>query len=126
MIHVMLIQRCDRRGIASTHTRRPEYPYLAIQGRLKLLRQAACPRHFASGAITHPQGKGRGRRLALPDDREMRVEGGDFVHFALGKAHPLGQGGQVIRGQVAMLILDKVQVFNQQIPPQEVGAKQFQ
>ena len=52
------------------------------------------------------------------------VEGRHFVHFRLRHIHRLGQRRHVQRGQVAVAVLDLVQVLDQQIAAARLAAKQ--
>ncbi len=56
---------------------------------------------------------------------EVVVEGGDFVDLGLGQPHLLGQGPHVTRGQVAVAVLDQMQMFDQEVAAPGAGSEQL-
>src|SRR3546814_9847729 len=64
------------------------------------------------------------RRLALQHDVEVGVEGGDLIDRRHRQIHLLGQRAQVARRQVAVAVLNPVQVLDQQIRPPRAVAQQ--
>ena len=52
----------------------------------------------------------------------MGVEGRDLVDFGERELHLLRQGGEMRGGQMAVMVLDEMQMLDQQIaPPRPVG-----
>jgi hypothetical protein len=58
---------------------------------------------------------GGGGVSAFFHDVEMRIEGRDFIDFGLRELHLGGKRGQVRTGDVAVLVLDQVQMLDQQV-----------
>src|SRR3546814_10524233 len=63
-------------------------------------------------------------RSALQHDVEVGVEGGDLIDRRHRQIHLLGQRAQVARRQVAVAVLNQVQVLDQQIRPPRAVAQQ--
>ena len=53
----------------------------------------------------------------------MRVEGSDLVDLRHAQAHFFGQSAQMSRGEVAVFVLNEVQMFDQQIAVARLGAQ---
>jgi len=47
----------------------------------------------------------------------MVVKAGNLVHFYWSELHFMGEGNQVSRRQMAIAILDEMQMFDQEVPP---------
>ena len=54
----------------------------------------------------------------------MMVKAGNLVHFYRSELHFVGKGNQVGRGQMAIVILDEMQMFDQEVPPARCGGQQ--
>ena len=78
----------------------------------------------AAQAVADADGDRRRRRLALLHHVEVVVEGGDLVDLGLGEAQLLGQGRDVLGGDVAPAVLDQVQELDQQVAPARPVAQQ--
>ena len=114
-----------RRRIAAAHAGRAQNAHFrrihpVFQRRFQLLRA----RHFAGKTIADPDcQRGRGR-LPFLNHVEMGVEGGDLVNLGLRQTHFLGQRAQMGGGQMAVGVLNDVQMLDQKIaPPRGVAQK---
>jgi hypothetical protein len=54
----------------------------------------------------------------------MRVEGRDLVHFGLRELHLGGERGEMRGGEMAVVVLDQMQMLDQQIAPARPVAEQ--
>src|SRR5450759_1410427 len=54
----------------------------------------------------------------------MRIEGRDLVDFGEREFHLQGQRGEMGGGQIAVMVLDQMQVFDQQIAPARLVGEQ--
>ena len=116
----------DRRGIAASHARRAQHPHLGrIGAGLERLVQCLGAFDGAGDGIAHPNGRGRGRGLALLHHVEMGVEGRDLVSGRLRQTHLLAQRPQMGRGDIMIAVLNQVQIFDQQIGATRLAAQQF-
>ena len=71
--------------------------------------------HFASQAVTYPDGQFRKRRIAFFQNVEMRIKRRDLISLRHRDAHLFRQGGQMGCRNLIVLILDQMQVFDQQV-----------
>ncbi len=122
--HLGVADGADRRAVAGAHAGRAHHAHVAAE----LVRQAAqemlAARHGAGERIAHPHGDRRRRRLVLLHHVEMGVEGRDLVDFGLRELHLLRERGEMRGGQIAVLVLDQVQVLDQEIAPALAIAQQ--
>ena len=87
----------------------------AVSQRLTYFRHELLgPGHGAGDGIAHPH-RQRRRRLAGAHDVDVVVEGRDLVHLGARELHQLRQGGQAVRIDAAVRVLDAVQAFDQQV-----------
>ena len=93
---------------------------LIAQRRQQVLRA----HHLAGQAVADPDGERRRRRLALLDHVEVRIEGRDLVHRRLRQPHLLGERGEMRGREMAVAVLDQVQMLDQQIAPARPVAEQ--
>ena len=64
--------------------------------------------------------------LALLHHVEMRVEGRGLEHLGKGKLHLVGKGCEMGGGNLAILVLDQMQILDQQVAtPRPVAEQQF-
>ena len=80
--------------------------------------------HRAGKRIAHPHRDRRRRDLAFLHDVEMRVEGRDLVDFGLRELHLGGERREMRGGEMAVAVLDQMQVLDQQIAPARPVAEQ--
>jgi hypothetical protein len=107
---------CDgRRLLATADARRGDHAYVLAQNlrqpREKILRA----RHFARQAIADAHGECRRYGIAFLHDIEVVIEGRDFIDLRLRQIHLARERCKVARTQVAEVVLQAVQVFDQQI-----------
>ena len=74
-------------------------------------------RHRAGQRIAHAHGDRRRRRLAFLHHVEMRVEGRDLVDLGQRHLHLGGERGEMRGGEMAVVVLDEMQMLDQQIAP---------
>ena len=94
-------------------TTRTSVPELAWQ----FLQQLLGARHRAGQRIAHAHGDRRRRRLAFLHHVEMRVEGRDLVDLGQRQLHLGGERGEMRGGEMAVMVLDQMQMLDQQIAP---------
>ena len=97
-------------GARTTRTPAPSF-------RGKFGKQRSAPDQRAGQAVADPHRDRRRRRFALLHHVEMRVEGRDLVDFGEREPHLLRQRGEMGGREMAVAILDQVQMFDQQIAP---------
>src|SRR5204863_6541384 len=71
--------------------------------------------HRAGERIADPHRDRRGRGLALLHHVEMGVEGRDLVDFRKRELHLLGERGEMRGREMAVLVLDEMQVLDKKI-----------
>ena len=122
--HLHVADGADRRPVAGAHAGRAH----DADARPELLRQVAQQtlgaHHGAGQGIAHAHGDGRRRCLAFLHHVEMGVEGRDLVDFGEREPHLLRQRGEMRGGEMAVPILDQVQVLDQEIAPALAIAEQ--
>src|SRR5215831_15558215 len=72
-------------------------------------------RHGAGERVAHAHGERGRRRLVFFHHVEMGVEGRDLVDFGQRKAHLLRQRGEMRGGEIAVAVLDQMEVLDQEI-----------
>ena len=88
------------------------------------LEQPPGAHHLAGQPVADPHGQRGRRRLPLLDDVEVGVEGCDLEHLGHRQPHLLGQRPEVRRREVAVAILDEMEVFDQKITAARAVAQQ--
>ena len=104
-------------GARTTRTPGPSFAGQSLQ---QILRA----RHRAGERVAHAHRDRRGRGLALLHDIEMRVEGRDLVDFGLRELHLGGERREMRGGEMAVAVLDQMQMLDQQIAPARSVAEQ--
>ena len=115
--HLHMADGADRRAIAGAHARRAHDAHVGAERLRQFLQQALGAGQRAGQRIADAHGDRRRRRLALLHHVEMRVEGRDLIDFGQRKLHLLRQRGEMRGGQMAVMVLDQMQMLDQQIAP---------
>ena len=55
----------------------------------------------------------------------MVIEAGNLPDFGHGKAHPVGEGGEMLCRQMVVVVLNDVKAFDQMIAAWRLRAEQF-
>jgi len=105
----------DRRRLAAAHAGCAKHANLIAEQAGQLLQQGLRAQHLAGQAIADADRQRRGRRLAVIDDVEVGVEGGDLINLRHRQFHGVGERHQVPGGEVAPVILQAVQEFDQKV-----------
>jgi len=113
-----------RRRIATAYAGRREHAHVLAKDRRESFQEILRPRHFARQRIAHPHGERRRRRFALLHDIEMVVEGRHFVDLGERKPHFRRERREVRRRQMAVSVLQLVQVLDEEIALGEIGSQQ--
>ncbi len=88
-----------------------------VHGGAQLGQESVRAGQRAAQAVADADGDRRRGRLALLHHVEVVVEGGDLVDLGLGEAQLLGQGRDVLGGDVAPAVLDQVEELDQEVAP---------
>ena len=115
LCHGVLAHHGDRCLLATADAGRRDDAHPASQRPLEPGHQLAGAGELAGERIAHAHGERRGRRFAFLDDVKMVVESGDFVDFGLREPHLPRERRDVGGGEVAVVVLDQVQVLDQQV-----------
>jgi hypothetical protein len=113
-----------RRLVAQPHARSAHHPHAGSELGRERREQCLGAEQGTGEAVADAHGESRDVLAVLLYDVEMRVEGCRLEHFGKGQAHFLGERGQVRRGDLAVGVLDPVQVFDQQVAVARRLAKQ--
>ena len=105
----------DRGVVAATHAGRAHHPHLRPEPVRQFLQQGLRAEHLAGERIADAHGQRRRRDLAVEHDVEMRVERRHLVDLDQRQLHLLGQRHQMPGVQTAVIILQQVEIFDQQI-----------
>ena len=115
----MLVQRMadrsDRRVVTAAHAGRANDAHARFKRALQLRQQPLGTHHGAGEAVANPDRDRRRRRLAVHDDVEMGIEGGDLVDLDERKPHLVRERHEMARVQAAVLVLQQVQMLDQKI-----------
>src|SRR6267143_424003 len=101
---------CD---FAAADAGRRNHAHLFSKG--KILEKRLRTGQIARDGVANPHGEWRRRHLAFLHHFEMVVEGRHLVHLGQRQAHFLRQRGEVRSRQVAVAVVDAVQVLDQQV-----------
>ena len=121
--HLHVADGSDRGAVAGADAGRAHHPHIGAKQPRQLGQQLVGAGHGAGQAVAHPHGDG-GRRRAVLHHVEMGIEGGDLVDLGLGELHLGRERGEMRRGQVAVAILQQMQVLDQEIAPARAIAEQ--
>ncbi len=125
LLDVVVADLGDRRAGAMAHA---GGAHDAHGTRVEPLRQGREQRlrahELAGQAVADPHGQRRRRALILLHHIEMGVERRDLVDLGLGEAHLLGERREVGGREMAVAVLDQVQVLDQQVAAPRALAEQ--
>ena len=125
VVDVVVPDLGDRRGVAMAHAGRADDPDLAGSSRSRSAAISRCAPIISQVRLSQTRMvERRRRRLAFLDRIEVGVEGRDLVNLGLGQAHLVGERGQMRGREMAVAVLDQVQVLDQQIAPARPVAEQ--
>jgi hypothetical protein len=114
--HVMVPHGHHGRRIAAAHARRVNHTHLGrVSPVSQCFMECACTRQLAGERIADPQGDCRWRRLFIVNNIEVCVERGRFINVGHGQVHERRKGPQTGHGEVAVGILNQMQVLDQSI-----------
>ena len=122
--HLHMADRADRRAVARAHARRAHDAHAGAELRGQIAEQFLRARHRAGERVAYAHRDRRGRGLAFLHDVEMRVEGRDLVDFGLRELHLLRERREMRGREMAVAVLDEMQVLDQQIAPARPVAEQ--
>ena len=122
--HLHVADRADRRAIARAHAGRVHHAHVRPELARQFGEQLFRTRHRARKQIADPHRDRRWRRLAFLHHVEVRVERRDFVDLGHRQLHFGGKRRHVRSGDVAVFVLDQMQMLDQQITLPRPLAKQ--
>ena len=126
MIDEVMADLGRRRGIATADAGRAHHADAGTGLVLQLLQQRFRAQHGAGQRIADADGQRRDIRLAFLHDVEMRIEGRGLEHFGKRQFHLVGERCEMRRRDLAVLVLDQVQMLDQQIAaPRPVAEQQL-
>ena len=115
--HRVLPDHHRRRALAAAQARGGQHAHILAQYGGQAREQILRTGHFAGQGLAHTH-RHRGRHgITRFNDVKVMIKGRHFVDFALRHGQFGRQRGQMALGQVAVAILDAVQVFDQQVTP---------
>jgi hypothetical protein len=121
--HLGMADGADRRTVAGAHARRAHDAHVGAEPVRQDAQQMLRPRHGAGERIAHAHCDGGRRCLAFLHHVEMGVEGRDLVYLGERELHLIRQRGEMRGGEMAVAVLDQVQVLDQEIAPTLVLAQ---
>ena len=122
--HLHVADGADRRAVAGAHAGRAHDPDVGAEPAGQIVQQVLRARHRAGQRVADPHRDRRRRRFAFLHHVEMGVERRDLVDLGLRELHLGGERGEMRAGNVAVPVLDQVQVLDQQIAPPRPVAEQ--
>ena len=114
----------DRRAIAEPDAGRAHHANAGAGLVLQFVQQLFRAHHGAGQRIADANGQRRDIRLAFLHHVEMRVEGRGLEHFRKRQLHLVGKRRQMRRRDLAIFVLDQVQVLDQEIAAPRPVAEQ--
>ena len=124
MIDEVMADLGGRRGVAAADAGRAHHANAGAGAVLQFMQQLFRAHHRAGQRIADADGQRRDIRLAFLHHVEMRVEGRGLEHFGKRQLHLVGQRCEMRRRDLAILVLDQVQVLDQEIAPPRPIAEQ--
>ena len=113
-----------RRGVAAADAGRAHHADARAGTRLQFVQQLFRAQHGAGERVADANGERRDVGLALLHHVEMRVEGRGLEHLRESQLHLVGERREVRRGNLAVGVLDQVQMLDQQVAPARPVAEQ--
>ena len=123
--HLHVPDRAGRRLVADTHARRAHDAHIRTERVRQFVQQTLRAHHRAGEAVAYPHGDSRWRNLMLLHDVEVRIEGRNLVDLGQRKLHFLRKGCKMRGGEMAIVVLDQMQMLDQQIAPARPVDKQI-
>ena len=114
----------DRRAVAGAHAGRAHDAHVGAEPVRQVAQEMLGARHGAGERVAHAHGDGGRRRLAFLHHVEMGVEGRDLVHLGERELHLLRQRREMRGGEIAVRVLDQMQMLDQEIAPARAVAEQ--
>src|SRR5262249_27982372 len=115
--HLHVADRADGRAVASPHAGSAHDANVGPEPVRESAQEMLGSGHRAGERIANPHCGGGRRRLVFFHHVEMRVESRNFVDLSERKLHLLRERGEVRGGEIAVAILNEVQMLDQQIAP---------
>ena len=115
--HLHMADGAHRRAVARAHAGRPHDAHARAELLRQIGEQRLGARHRAGERVAHPHRDGRRRQLAFLHDIEMRIEGRDLVDFGLRQLHLGRERGEMRGREIAVVVLDEMQMLDQQVAP---------
>ena len=113
-----------RRLVAQAHAGRMHHAHIGGLSFLERRRQRRGTGHGAAQRVAYPDGDRRRRRLALLHHVEMMVEGCNLVDLGLRQAHAFRQCRQMRRRDMAVSVLDDMQMLDEEVAAQLAAGHQ--
>ena len=123
-IDVMMTDLGRGRRIAQPDAGRAHHADAGAGTVLQFMQQLFRAEHRAGERIADADGQRRDIGLALLHHVEMRVEGRGLEHLGERQLHLVGKRGEMGRGNLVIVVLDQVQMFDQEIAPARPVAEQ--
>jgi hypothetical protein len=114
----------DRRLLASAHARRRKNPHAGAEPVLQGVDQLAGARKLARERVADAHGERRRGRGAVFQHVEVMIERRDFVDLGGRQVHLARERDDVLGGEMAVAVLDFVQMLEEQIAPPRRIAQQ--
>ena len=114
----------DRRAVAGAHAGRAHDAHVRAEPVGQLAQEMLGARHRAGERIADAHRDARRRRLAFLHHVEMRVEGRDLVDLGQRELHLLRQRGEMRGREMAVAVLNQMQMLDQEIAPALAVAEQ--
>ena len=116
----------DRSRLAAADAGRVQHAHAVAEQRRQPLEQVVRAGELARNRVAHADGDRRRRGVAFLHDVEVVIERRHLVHLGHRHLQLGGERDEVRRGQVAVAVLNLVEVLDQQIAPPRRVAEQLQ
>ena len=125
MLDKLVADGCGRRLVTGADTGCGNKPDIVRYIFLKFFKQFLATCHHTGQRCADPDRAGGRRRFTFADEVEMVIEAGNLPDFGHGKAHPVGEGGEMPCRQMVVVVLNDVKAFDQMIAAWRLRAEQF-